>query len=106
MGGTVHADTLSPASAEPEQDVAYNLPDLDRLVSQALGAEGRLIYGDLTVHPKTRDAYVSVTGMVDGGETAAVVSIARDGTVQRLDLDALASTRFALNGTADDDVSF
>ncbi|MEO1399004.1 MAG: hypothetical protein AAFU56_09080, partial [Pseudomonadota bacterium] len=79
LSGAIHAFTLSQSGEPPEQDAAFNLLDLDLLVSDGLGATGRLVYGDLAVHPVTRDAYVSVTGMVDGVETVAVVSIGRDG---------------------------
>ncbi|MEO0667142.1 MAG: hypothetical protein AAFZ99_04445 [Pseudomonadota bacterium] len=106
LSGAIHAFTLSQRGKPPEQDAAFNLLDLDPLVNDVLGATGRLVYGDLAVHPFTRDAYVSVTGMIDGVETVAIVSIARDGTVERIDLDALASTRFELEDTADADVTF
>ena len=106
LSGAIHAFTLSQRGKPPEQDAAFNLLDLDPLVSDVLGATGRLVYGDLAVHPVTRDAYVSVTGTIDGVETVAVVSIARDGTVERIDLEALSSTSFVLEDTADDDVTF
>ncbi|MEL6296433.1 MAG: hypothetical protein AAFY74_18840 [Pseudomonadota bacterium] len=106
LGGTIHAFALSQGGAAPEEDTAFNLLDLDPLVGDALGSKGRLVYGDLAVHPMTGDAYVSVTGMIDGVETAAVVSIARDGSVQRLDLEALPSTRFSINDIADANVTF
>ncbi|MEO0380378.1 MAG: hypothetical protein AAF252_08905, partial [Pseudomonadota bacterium] len=64
LSGAIHAFTLSQDGAAPEQDAAFNLLDLDPLVSDVLGATGRLVYGDLAVHPTTRDAYVSVTGMI------------------------------------------
>ncbi|MEM6311985.1 MAG: hypothetical protein AAF754_18295 [Pseudomonadota bacterium] len=104
--GAIHAFTLPQSGEPPKQDAAFNLLDLDPLVSDVLGATGRLVYGDLAVHPVTRDAYVSVTGMIDGVETVAVVSIARDGTVDRIDLEALSSTSFELEDTADEDVTF
>ncbi|MEM9912728.1 MAG: hypothetical protein AAF922_18345 [Pseudomonadota bacterium] len=106
LDATIHAFALEQSGAAPEQDTAFNLLDLDALVGAALGSEGRLMYGDLAVHPTTRDAYVSVMAMIDGVETAAVVVIARDGTVQMLDLDALKSTRFELEDAADESVKF
>ncbi|MEM8693527.1 MAG: hypothetical protein AAGG57_16800 [Pseudomonadota bacterium] len=106
LDATIHAFALEQSGAAPEQDTAFNLLDLDALVGAALGSEGRLMYGDLAVHPTNRDAYVSVTAMIDGVETAAVVAIARDGTVQMLDLDALKSTRFELEDAADESVKF
>lgn len=106
LSGAIHAFTLPQSGEAPKQDAAFNLLDLDPLVSDVLGATGRLVYGDLAVHPVTRDAYVSVTGMIDGVETVAVVSIARDGTVERIDLEALSSTSFELEDTADEDVTF
>ncbi|MEM6712236.1 MAG: hypothetical protein AAF590_08130 [Pseudomonadota bacterium] len=106
VGGTIHAYTLPSNGLAPEEDAAFNLLDIDQLVSEALGASGRVLYSDLAVHPVTRDAYVSVSTTVDGTQTGAVVSITRDGTVNVLDLGSLTSSQFTLNDTADADITF
>ncbi|MEM1075069.1 MAG: hypothetical protein AAF665_04795 [Pseudomonadota bacterium] len=103
---SISAYVLTAEGSQPVQDVAFNLLDLDPLVSSALGSEGRLIYGDLAVHPVTRNAYVSVTARIDGVQTHEVVSISRDGIVRRLDLAALSSSRFVLENAADTNVTF
>ncbi|MEM1386216.1 MAG: hypothetical protein AAF748_00290 [Pseudomonadota bacterium] len=104
--GAIQAFELPSGGAAPEQDVAYNILDLDALVRDALGADGRIIYGDLAVHPVTREAYVSVTTMVDGVESSAVVTVSRTGAVERLDLANLPSSSHALDDVADTDVTF
>lgn len=106
VSGTIQAIELPGGGAAPEQDSAYNILDLDALIADALGAEGRIIYGDLAVHPVTRDAYVSVTATLGGVQTSAIVSVTRDGAVERLDLGALPSTNHVLNDTADTAVTF
>ena len=106
LDASVSAYTLPSDGLPPEQATAFNLLDLDPLVSRALGSEGRLIYGDLAVHPVTRNAYVSVTARIDGIETHAVVSISRDGSVRRLDLSTLPTSRFVVEDAADTDVTF
>ena len=106
LTGAIHAYDLPAEGPAPEQDVAYNLLDVDLSVTNALGAQGRLIYGDLAVHPVTRDAYVSVMATVDGVATLAVVSITRQGDVTTLDLSTLPSTRFDLSDPGDPNVTF
>ena len=51
---SVSAYSLPAYGSQPQQDVAFNLLDLDPLVSNALGSQGRLNYGDLAVHPVTQ----------------------------------------------------
>ncbi|MEM9211838.1 MAG: hypothetical protein AAGA63_10150 [Pseudomonadota bacterium] len=106
VDASVYAYTLPMEDSQPKQDAAFNLLDLDPLVSRALGSQGRLIYGDLAVHPVTRNAYVSVTARIDGKQTNAVVSITRDGSVRRLDLAARPSSRFVVEDSADASVTF
>jgi hypothetical protein len=106
VNGTILAYELPGDGAAPEQEIGYNILDLDALVAEALGAEGRILYGDLAVHPVTRDAYVSVTATVGGAQTSTIVSITRDGTVTPLDLAALPSSAHALGDTAHTGVSF
>ena len=105
-GGAIHAYTLPAAGTAPEQAAAFNLLDVDALVADALGSTGRVVYGDLAVHPVTRDAYVSLSATIDGVETGAVLSISREGRVQPLDLNALPSSQFMLENTADTGVTF
>lgn len=104
--GTIQAIELPSGGAATEEDRPYNLLDMDALIARALGAEGRILYGDLAVHPVTRDAYVSVTATLGGVETSAIVSVTRAGEVERLDLSALPSTSHVLNDTADTSVTF
>ena len=106
LTGAIHAYDLPAEGPAPEQDVAYNLLDVDLSVANALGAQGRLIYGDLAVHPVTRDAYVSVMATVDGVATTEVMVITRQGNATTLDLSALPSTRFDLSDPGDPNVTF
>ena len=106
LAGAIHAYQLPTEGTAPEQDGAYNLLDVDVSVANALSAEGRLVYGDLAVHPVTRDAYVSVVATVDGVATPAVVSITQQGDVTTLDLSTLPSTRFDLSDPGDPNVTF
>ncbi|MEL6646408.1 MAG: hypothetical protein AAFQ05_01675 [Pseudomonadota bacterium] len=106
VGGAIHAYALPGGGDAPEQDAAFNLLDVDRLVTEALGATGRVIYSDLVVHPVTREAFVSATTTVDGVETGAIVAISRDGTVRTLELDAYPSSTFTIQDTADTGVTF
>ncbi|MEM6339542.1 MAG: hypothetical protein AAF729_00205 [Pseudomonadota bacterium] len=106
INGTIQAIELPGGGVAPEQDAAYNILDLDALVTETLGTDGRVIYGDLAVHPVTRNAYISVSAMVDGVEASGIISVTRDGAVERLDLAALPSTTYVLNDTADTEVSF
>ena len=104
--GMIHAYELPSDGAAPEKDAAFNLLDIDAVVGEALGSQGRLLYGDLAVHPVTREAYVTVTATIDGAEKSSVVSISREGSVQKLDLAALSSSSFELNDKAEDGVTF
>ncbi|MEM6342093.1 MAG: hypothetical protein AAF729_13170 [Pseudomonadota bacterium] len=105
-GATIHAYTLPSDGAAPAEEAAFNLLDVDALISEALGADARIVYSDLAVHPITRDAYVSLMTSVDGSEMGAVASISREGNVEILDLASLPSTSFALDDTADSGVTF
>ncbi|MEJ8563573.1 hypothetical protein QTO30_21590 [Yoonia sp. GPGPB17] len=104
--GAIHAYTLPSRGEAPEQDTAFNLLDVDKLVADAMGAIGRVIYSDLAVHPATREAFVSATTTVNGVETGAIFAITRDGSVRVLDLDAYPSSKFTLQNTADAGVTF
>lgn len=104
--GTIHAYELGAGGSAPAQDAAFNILDVDALVAEALGVEGRLVYGDLAVHPVTRVAYVSVTATSGGAETGAVVAISREGSVEVVDLENLPSTSFRLQDSADPAVTF
>ncbi|MEM1079375.1 MAG: hypothetical protein AAGI09_12680 [Pseudomonadota bacterium] len=105
-GGAIHAYALPSGSGTSGKDAAFNLLHVDRLVTEALGVTGRVIYSDLVVHPITREAFVSLTTTVDGVETGAIVAIAQDGSVRTLDLDAYPSTKFTIQDTADAGVTF
>ncbi|MEO1424662.1 MAG: hypothetical protein AAFV09_16005 [Pseudomonadota bacterium] len=104
--GMIWAYDLPNDGVAPEEDKAFNLLDIDMLVAEALGAEGRIVYNDLTVHPVTREAYASLSTTIDGQTMSAVVAIAQDGSVTKLDLEAIPSTSFELEQTADEGVSF
>ncbi|MEO1313537.1 MAG: hypothetical protein AAFV27_06635, partial [Pseudomonadota bacterium] len=104
--GTISAYDLPNVGTPPAEDKAFNILDLDALVAEALGAEGRIIYNDLAVHPVTRAAYVSLSATVEGAPASAVVAVTHDGVVTVVDLDAIPSSSFALETTADTAVSF
>ena len=104
--GSIHAYDLPNDGTPPAEDAAFNLLDVDALVSAALGSEGRIVYGDLAVHPVTREAYVSVSTTVDGSLMSAVVAVARDGTVTKVDLAGMEATTFELQDRADESVTF
>ncbi|MEM1173806.1 MAG: hypothetical protein AAGA33_11275 [Pseudomonadota bacterium] len=105
--GTVYAYDLPDKGRASKADVAYNVLDLDSLLIAALDADsGPIRYQDLAVHPVTRDAFVAVSYARDGKERSAVVSVSRAGDVEKLDLEALDSSTFALRDTADDEVTF
>ncbi|MEL6103499.1 MAG: hypothetical protein AAFR68_19550 [Pseudomonadota bacterium] len=104
--GTITAYDLPNDGVAPAEDRAFNLLDVDALVADALGAEGRILYNDLAVHPVTRAAYVSLSGTKDGSPMSAVVSITVEGEVSVLDLAAIPSSAFTLAETADAQVTF
>lgn len=104
--GSISAYDLPDQNRAPTEATAYNILDVDSLVAAALGTEGRIIYGDLAVHPVTREAYVSVRANVDGEPMSAVVAIAQDGSVRAIDLDGIDSTSFKIQDTADAAVTF
>jgi hypothetical protein len=107
MAGAIHAIALPKAGMAPDAPAPYNLLDLDGLLAEDLGADVRgFTYHDLAVHPVTRDAYISLTATIDGVAQPAVVTVTRDGAVQRLDLAALRSDMFTLQDGADDGVTF
>ena len=107
VAGAIHAVDLPEPGMAPAEAAPYNLLDLDGLLAEALGADPRgFTYHDLAVHPVTRDAYVSLTAMIDGAEEPAVVTVTRDGTVQRIDIAALQTDTFTLQDPADDAVTF
>lgn len=104
--GTITAYDLPNTGVAPAEDRAFNLLDVDALVAAAIGAEGRIIYNDLAVHPVTRAAYVSLSATMDGNPMSAVVSITVEGDVSVLDLAAIPSSTFTLAETADAAVTF
>ncbi|MEL7151110.1 MAG: hypothetical protein AAGK71_10265 [Pseudomonadota bacterium] len=104
--GTITAYDLPNDGVAPEGDRAFNLLDVDALAANALGADGRILYNDLAVHPVTRAAYVSVSTTVGGSPTSAVMSITVEGEVAVLDLASIPSSTFSLAETADAQVSF
>jgi len=104
--GTITAYDLPNDGVPPEEDRAFNLLDVDALVATAVGAEGRIVYNDLAVHPVTRVAYVSLDATIGGSPASAVVSITPDGEVSAVDLAAIQSTTFTLSETADSEVTF
>ncbi len=105
--GTIFAYNLPDIGTPPSEDVAYNILDLDGAVEAVLGADPRsVVYNDLAIHPVTRNAFVSVEYMSDGTPNSSVLSIARDGAAEVVDLAALSPSTFALNAVADDGVSF
>lgn len=107
VAGEIHAFELPEAGAAPAEASPYNLLDLDGLLAEAFGADLRgFTYHDVAVHPVTQDAYISLTATIDGAGVPLVVSVARNGTVQRLDLVGLRSGTFALHDPADDGVTF
>ncbi|MDX8348595.1 hypothetical protein SLH49_11415 [Cognatiyoonia sp. IB215446] len=104
--GTITAYDLPNEGTPPAEDRAFNLLDVDALVTAAVGAEGRIIYNDLAVHPVTRAAYVSLNATIDDHPKSAVVAITQDGSVSVVDLAAIPSASFVLENTADEDVTF
>ncbi|MEM7612717.1 MAG: hypothetical protein AAF270_13610 [Pseudomonadota bacterium] len=105
--GMLYAYDLPNTGRARKTDTAYNLRDIDRLLVGALAADaGSIVYNDLTVHPVTRDAYVSVSFSLDGKSKSAIVSITRDGAVSELDLSKLKASAFALEEKADERVTF
>jgi hypothetical protein len=107
IAGEIHAFDLPESDAAPDEAAPYNLLDLDGLLADALGADVRgFTYHDLAVHPVTRDAFISLTATIDGTAEPAIVSVARDGSVQRLDLAAMTTDTFTLQDSADDGVTF
>ena len=107
IAGMIHAYDLPNTGSAPVEDVGYNLLDVDGLIIDALGATRDTIrYNDLAVHPVTRDAYVSLTAMVDGAQISTIVTITRDGMVTELDRTASAASSFVIEDPADTTVSF
>ncbi|MEM7718460.1 MAG: hypothetical protein AAF222_04595 [Pseudomonadota bacterium] len=104
--GAITAYDLPNEGTPPAEDMAFNILDLDTLVAQAIGTEGRIVYNDLAVHPVTRDAYVSLDTTIDGQPSSAVVAVTQDGGVTVIDLDTITSSTFALESTADESISF
>ena len=107
VAGAIYAYDLPGTSRARRSDTAYNVLNLDAPVLAALNAQpGTLVYNDLAVHPVTRDAYVSVSFRRKGAPASAIVSVTRDGGVRELDLDDVPASRFLLDDTADDEVTF
>ena len=104
--GTITAYDLPNDGVPPAENRAFNLLDVDALVAEALGAEGRILYNDLAVHPVTRAAYVSLSASIGDNPTSAVVSITAEGEVSVVDLSSILSTTFTLAETADAGVTF
>ncbi|MEM0978110.1 MAG: hypothetical protein AAGJ34_11290 [Pseudomonadota bacterium] len=105
--GTVFAYDLPNDGAAPAEDKPYNILDLDGMLVEALGAErGTIVFKDLAVHPVTREAYASVSYIMDGAPKSAVVSVSREGAVTEVPLADLASSSFVIEDPADTAVSF
>ncbi|MEM6634463.1 MAG: hypothetical protein AAF667_01105 [Pseudomonadota bacterium] len=106
-GGKIHAYELPAPGATPDQQLPYNLLDLDQAVADALDVSIRSItYNDLAVHPVSQEAFVAATVMRDSSAEAAVMSVTRDGAVTVLDLADLPSTSFEIDDKPDDGVTF
>ncbi|MEM7708700.1 MAG: hypothetical protein AAF358_24295, partial [Pseudomonadota bacterium] len=105
--GTIVAYTLPESSQSTAQPAAWNLLDLDALLIDELGAAPRGIkYHDLAVHPKTQEAYISLSASVGGQAQSMVVAVTREGAATQVDLESLPSQQFILQNPADDGVSF
>ncbi|MEM9404372.1 MAG: hypothetical protein AAGA44_18025, partial [Pseudomonadota bacterium] len=107
VAGVIYAYDLPNTGRARKTDEAYNLLDVDGLISGALAAEpGTIRYNDLAVHPVTRDAYVSVRFRRDGADVFTIVSVSREGGVNELDLSDVPTSQHRLRDKADEDVSF
>jgi hypothetical protein len=96
---SIHALAL-PKSGTPG-GAHFNLRDLDRRLTVALGAKPTAIV-DLAMRPGTGEAYLAV---VTGDHQApAVVRLGADGRAERLDLAALSSTSLPLKDTPQSDL--
>ncbi|MEM7706431.1 MAG: hypothetical protein AAF358_12800, partial [Pseudomonadota bacterium] len=105
--GSIVAYKLPESSQSAAQPAAWNLLDLDALLIDELGAAPRGIkYHDLAVHPKTQEAYISLSASVGGKAQSMVVAVSREGAAMQLDLESLPSQQFVLENPADDGVSF
>ncbi|MEL6568397.1 MAG: hypothetical protein AAFQ22_08270 [Pseudomonadota bacterium] len=89
------------------ESVPYNLTGLGRSLASHLGVSPfDIIYNDLTVHPVTKAAFISLTLSGEGAAESAVVMVTPDGAITTLDLMSLAHSSISLEDTADEGVSF
>ena len=107
VSGKIFAYALPDAGIAPSEEKAYNLLDVESIIAGVVSSDpGSLIYNDLAVHPRTREAYVSLHFTVEGVDQAAVVSVSQDGVVKRLAIEKLSPSVFTLQDQADENVSF
>ncbi len=98
----VHALTL-PAATHKDDGSAFNILDLEPLLSKHLGG-ARLTIEDMVVRPGTGEVYVAVS--YGASKTPALLMVTSDKAVRRIDLKAAKSTSIALRDAPTSDFKF
>jgi hypothetical protein len=88
----VHAITL-PESAQKPTGAAFNILDLETLLSREL-KDAKVTIEDMVVRPGTAEAYVAVSSGAE--KTPALFVVTADGKARRVDLNAAKSTSIEL----------
>ena len=88
----VHAITLPESAAKPV-GTAFNILDLETLLSRELG-DAKVTIEDMVVRPGTAEVYVAVSSGAE--KTPALFVVTSDAKARRVDLNAAKSTSIAL----------
>jgi hypothetical protein len=88
----VHAMTL-PESTQKPVGAAFNILDLETLLSKELG-DAKVTIEDMVVRPGTAEVYVAVSSGAE--KTPALFMVTSDARARRVDLNAAKSTSIAL----------
>jgi hypothetical protein len=98
----VHAITL-PAAPPEAPDTAFNILDLEPLLSSQVGG-ARVTIEDMVVRPGTGEVLVAVSA--GPAKTPALIVVTSDGKARRIDLKAAKSTSIALRDAPTSDYAF
>ena len=95
--GTIYALDLG-AQATGGKIGAADVAGIDAKIAALLGTETSAIsVGDLVIHPKTHNAYISVMRGTGADAKPALLRVAGDGTIQPIAIDTLAYTKVSLS---------
>ncbi|MEN1704650.1 MAG: hypothetical protein AAGJ54_03930 [Planctomycetota bacterium] len=105
-GGRVFAYEL-PETEAAGGSAAFNLLGFGGRVAERYGVnESDLLFHDIAVHARSREAFVALSVLRGGSSEPRVVRVATSGEIRDVELEMLESSSVELSATPDDGVTF